>query len=277
MKTTIKIAALLIFLTIFLNCNKPEEYEVFALWYADEGKGPALGPVIGANPNDSIDVIDMFWLLKDQNGKNILVDAGFIDSTHTTKNFIRPDSALLQMNIKPQDISDIIITHPHYDHIGGISLFPNATIWMNQVDYDYFVGLAWKKDSVVGFNEIDVNNILKIKTGGRLKLIKGDNIEFMPGIKAFTGSKHTYENIYLLINYNSEKNKILLASDAIWFYINLERELPVSLCFDTTAYVNAMKRMKTLVTNQNLIIPGHDNKVFEKFPKVNDRIIRIQE
>jgi glyoxylase-like metal-dependent hydrolase (beta-lactamase superfamily II) len=261
-----------------MSCRQTKEYQVFALKYCDEGKASAKGPIIGASQNDSVDVAYIYWLLKGSNGRNILVDAGFIDSTHTTKNFIRPDSVLMQLNLSPQEISDIIITHPHYDHIGGISLFPNAIIWMNQDDYEYFIGPAWQTggDST-GFNRQDVFNINTINSQGRLKLVKGDNLEIMPGIKVFTGSKHTFENMYLLVNSNSEKNKILLASDAIWFYLNLEKELPISLCFDTAAYVKAIKRMKTLVRNPNLIIPGHDNIVFSKFPKVHDRIARIEE
>jgi glyoxylase-like metal-dependent hydrolase (beta-lactamase superfamily II) len=277
MKTFTKILTFFTFITIFIGCKQAGEYQVFALKYGDGGKASANGPIIGASQNDSIDITLMFWLLKDPNDRNILVDAGFIDSTHSIKNFIRPDSILLQLNISPQEISDIIITHPHYDHIGGMTLFPNAMIWMNQDDYEYFIGPAWEPGGIsVGFNKNDVNNILRIKSQGRLKLIKGDNIEIMPGIKVFTGSKHTFENIYLLVNSNSPKNKAILASDAIWYYLNLEKELPISLCFYTSSYVKAIKRMKTLVTNQNLIIPGHDNKVFTKFPKVHDRIVQIE-
>ena len=46
--------------------------------------------------------------------------------------------------------------------------------------------------------------------------------------------------------------------------------------FDAAAYVEAMKRMTTLVPNRDLIIPGHDAKVFEKFPQVADGVVRIR-
>lgn len=279
MKTLTIFFTTLVFILIFLNCKQSKEYQVFALYFCNEGKVPAKDWIFRANQIDSVEFADYFWLLKDPNGRNILVDAGWIDSTHINKNFIRPDSILQQLNVSPQEISDIIITHPHYDHIGGISLFPNARIWMNQDDYEYFIGNTWAKDSVhSGFNRQDVNNIKTANSQGRLKLVKGDNIEIMPGIKAFTGSKHTFENMYLLVNSNSEKNKILLASDAIWFYVNLEKELPIkTFCFDTACYVKAMRRMKTLVSNPNLIIPGHDIGLMSKFPKVNNRIIRMEE
>lgn len=278
MKNLIKFIPSLLFITILVCCRKNEDYQVYAVKYSDGWKIQAKDWVIGANPTDSVDVCNMFWLIKSHSGKKILVDAGFIDSTKSSKNYISPDSILKRLNIESSEISDIIITHPHNDHIGGLILFPKAQVWMQQDDYDYFIGPAWKENGYrIGFEKRDVENLISINSQGRLKLIKGDNIEIMPGIRVFIGSKHTFENQYLLVNANSDKNKILLASDAIWFYLNLEKELPISVCMDTTSYVKAIKRIKTLVTNPDLIIAGHDDKIFSKFTKVQDWIVRIEE
>lgn len=278
MKNLIKFIPSLLFITILVCCRKNEDYQVYAVKYSDGWKIQAKDWVIGANPTDSVDVCNMFWLIKSPSGKNILVDAGFIDSTNSNKNYISPDSILKRLNIESSEISDIIITHPHNDHIGGLILFQKAQVWMQQDDYDYFIGPAWKENGYrIGFEKRDVENLISINSQGRLKLIKGDNIEIMPGIRVFIGSKHTFENQYLLVNANSDKNKILLASDAIWFYLNLEKELPISVCMDTTSYVKAIKRIKTLVTNPDLIIAGHDDKIFSKFTKVQDWIVRIEE
>jgi len=278
MKNLIKFIPSLLFITILVCCRKNEDYQVYAVKYSDGWKIQAKDWVIGANPTDSVDVCNMFWLIKSPSGKNILVDAGFIDSTNSNKNYISPDSILKRLNIESSEISDIIITHPHNDHIGGLILFPKAQVWMQQDDYDYFIGPAWKENGYrIGFEKRDVENLISINSEGRLKLIKGDNIEIMPGIRVFIGSKHTFENQYLLVNANSDNNKILLASDAIWFYLNLEKELPISVCMDTTSYVKAIKRIKTLVTNPDLIIAGHDDKIFSKFTKVQDWIVKIEE
>jgi glyoxylase-like metal-dependent hydrolase (beta-lactamase superfamily II) len=92
----------------------------------------------------------------------------------------------------------------------------------------------------------------------------------------FIGSKHTFENQYLLVNSNSKTNKILITSDAIWLYYNFDKLLTIPrYIIDPKAYVEAMKRMKTLVTNPDFIIPGHDDLVFSKFPKVAEWIVKI--
>ena len=128
----------LLLAAILVDCKKDVNYQIFAIKYGEMGKAPAIGSVLGAAETDSIDVAYMIWLLKKPDGTNILVDAGFIDSAKHCHHYLRPDSALLSLNISPQEVSDIILTHPHNDHIGGITLFPNARIWMNQDDFDYF-------------------------------------------------------------------------------------------------------------------------------------------
>lgn len=274
------IFAFILFLTgLSSYCQKSDEYQVFALKFFDGRNVIAQDWVVGANPKDSLRVCNMFWLLKGENRRNILVDAGFIDLSimgNMIYHYVRPDSVLQRINVSPSDITDIIITHPHFDHIGGITLFPNTKVWMQKDDFDYFVGEGWQ-DSVFSneFEKNDVRNIIEINLQGRLKLIKGDNIEIIPGIRVFIGSKHTFENQYLLVNSNSKSNKILIASDAIWFYYNLNNLLPATLCLDPKAYVEAMKRMKTLVTNPDFIIPGHDDLVFSKFPTVSEWVVRI--
>jgi glyoxylase-like metal-dependent hydrolase (beta-lactamase superfamily II) len=278
MKRTILLLAVLALFPSISFCQVSDKYEVYALKYIDEGKFSAKDAIVGGSDKDSVDCGDMIWLLKGSNGKNILVDAGNIDSSKgLPKSYLRPDLVLQQIGVSPLDISDVILTHPHYDHIGGINLFPKAKIWMQEDDFNYFVGRAWQENGdSIGFQKNDVRNLIEINLQRRLKLIKGDNIEIFPGIRVFIGSKHTFENQYLMVNSNSLK-KIIIASDAVWFYPNLKNLLPIptTYCHDPKAYVNAMKRMKTLIQDQDLIIPGHDNLVFSKFPKVTDRIVRI--
>ena len=274
----ISLGFLLIMTSFATNCQNLDEYQVYALkLHSGAIHSLAKNYVVGANPKDSLQVSAMVWLLKGANGRNILVDAGYLDTAKTSKKLImRADLVLQKININPSDITDIILTHPHYDHIGGINLFPKAKVWMQKDDFDYFVGEAWQENGKsVALKKNDVRNIIEINLQGRLKLIKGDDIEIMPGIRVYIGSKHSFENMYLLVNSTSKTNKIIIASDAIWFYYNLNNLLPATLCFDPVAYVEAMKRIKTFVTNPDLIVPGHDDFIFSKFPKVADGIVKI--
>jgi len=111
---------------------------------------------------------------------------------------------------------------------------------------------------------------------GRLVLVNGDNHEIIPGIKVFTGSKHTFESQYVLVN--TGINRIVLASDNIWIYYNLDHLRPASTggTFDTTAYVKSMIRMKTQASKLKYIIPGHDARIFTLFPRVAEGVVKIE-
>ena len=262
--------------TIQGNSQGPPVYEVYAIAFTDVQTVDAKWATLRKKP-DSLKMCNMVWLIKG-NSKNILLDAGYTltDSAFrvNTNGYVRPDVAVQRMKVNPGDITDVIISHPHWDHISGIDLFPKATVWMQKDDYDYFVTTAWQKDGqTFGFHKEDVLKMVNVNLQGRLHLIKGDNLEIMPGIRVFIGSRHTYESEYVQVT--TGKEKIILASDNIWFYYNFNNLLSASLTFDTTGYINQMKRMKTLASDVKLIIPGHDGQIFTRFPKVADGVVRI--
>jgi glyoxylase-like metal-dependent hydrolase (beta-lactamase superfamily II) len=272
------ISVIVILQLAFTGCRKNVSWDVYAVKYLDYSIGRADNVAIGGNPDDSVRNCFMVWLLKGSNGKTILVDAGYIDTaTVPNKKYVRPDIVLQRINVYPSDISDIILTHPHWDHIGGISLFPKAKVWMQKADFEYYVSRKWQSDGFErGFTTANIKDILKVQDEGRLNLVEGDSIELFPGIQAFTGSRHSFNNQYLLVNANKGKNKVLLASDASWFYYNLDKLLSVPLVIDPDAYIKTLKRMKSQVSDHDFIIPGHDELVFEKFPKAAEWIVKIE-
>ncbi len=255
-------------------------YEVYAIEYGgSDARMPASRVAIGGSPEDSVSFSNYMWFLKGDNGRNILVDVGYErDYTRPLAEgqyFIRPDSALQRINVKPEDITDIIITHVHNDHIGGLHLFDKGAIWIQRNEYTYFVGDGWQEGADQrGLNRDDVLKIVQANLNGRVRFVDGDSIEIIPGIRVFTGSTHTFESQHLLVD--TETEKVMLASDDSWFYYNLDHELSVSLVRDPDAYIKSLKRMKTLVSNTDLIIPGHDPMVMSRFPQVAEGVVRIK-
>lgn len=256
-------------------------YEIYALKFASAGPRAISELAMGGSNKDSVTLFFMFWLIKGNNGKNIIVDAGFsrdLDWANDLPFYKRPDSVLAELNIRPDEITDIILTHPHSDHINGIWLYPKAHIWIQKEDYNYFVGEAWQKNGLNGgFEKKDVERLVNLNLAGKVSLVDGDDKELFPGIKVFTGSRHTYNSQYVLVQTGADK--IIIASDNIWVYYNLNhlRSSPyLNGTFDTTAYVKSMQRMKTMASDIKFIIPGHDSEVFSKFPSIKQDVIRIR-
>ena len=275
-----------IFVILFvyqIGVSQTENYEVYALKFASMGHPtPVTQWAQNAPPNDSVNIDFMIWLIKGNNGRNVLVDAGFLKDLKDAKdfgfiNYVRPDSMLLRLSLQAKDITDIILSHPHWDHIDGVGLFPNARIWMQKEDFNYFTGTAWQKDGKHGgFNKNDVHKLLDLNLEGKLTLVDGDDKEIIPGIKVYTGSRHTFNSQYVFIE--TGLNKIILASDNIWTYYNLDhlQSAPSYGTFDTSAYIKSMQRMKAFVSDTKYIIPGHDSKIFSIFPSIADGVVRIR-
>jgi glyoxylase-like metal-dependent hydrolase (beta-lactamase superfamily II) len=282
MKKSVQV--ILIVLLAALNASSQTvNYEVYALKFATVEHALPISAVALRGPdNDSVNLFFLVWLVKGDNGKNVLVDAGFINDIaeakdFSVKNYIRPDSLLFKVNLKREDITDIILTHPHWDHIDGIDLFPNAHTWIQKEDYNYFTGQAWQTGgNNWGFNKRDVRKLIELNLAGKLTLVDGDDKEIFPGIKVYPGSRHTFNSQFVLVK--TGVDKILLASDNIWSYYNLDHlvSVPTYGTFDTTAYVTSMKRMKTLASDVKYIIPGHDPKMFSIFPVIDKDIIKIR-
>lgn len=259
------------------QAQKPT-YEVYAIRYAELPDFPIAGLVKGADPARKMDIAMAVWLVKG-NGRNILVDSGFYRDQFfkqwTVKDFIKPSEAVAQAGVKPEEITDVILTHMHWDHADGMDLFPKARIWIQKDEYTYYTGEAWqKKNTHGGIDRDDVLAIVKLNMEGRVSLVNGDAQEIIPGIVCYTGGKHTWQSQYVSVN--SKDGNVVLASDNMYLYENLDKHAPIASTLDADSNLRAQDRMKQIAANPKLIIPGHDPAMFERFPKVTDRVVRIE-
>lgn len=273
---------LLIFVIVFRAKPQNVAYKVYALKFAESSYPFTTADWAKGGPkSEKLKIGFMYWLIKG-NGHNILVDAGFLNDVADAKdfkilNYHRPDSMLLKLGLKAGDITDVILSHPHWDHIDGLGLFSNAHIWIQKEDFNYFTGTAWQKgQSNGGFDKRDVRMLVNLNLAGKVTLVDGDNKELLRGIRVFTGSRHTFNSQYVLVN--TGIRKVVLASDNIWTYYSLEHLVPPSDggTLDPAGYVKAMQRMKTMAGNIKFIIPGHDAQVLSRFPLIAEGIVEIR-
>lgn len=278
-----KLIIIILFTTgALLGYSQTPTYKVYAIRFAESTYPFTVADWAKGGPkNQPVKINFMVWLIKGSNGRNVLIDAGFYNDSDDSRefklvNYIRPDSAIMKSGLNPADITDIILSHPHWDHINGIDLFPNARIWMQKEDYNYFVGAAWQKGGDKGgFASRDVKKIVDINLAGMLTLVNGDNQEIIPGIKVYTGSRHTFNSQY--VGVQAGTNKVIIASDNVWIYYNIEHLTSANGgTLNPAGYIKAMQRMKTLASNIKYILPGHDAALFTKFPLVADGIAEIK-
>jgi len=281
MKRSLYIAALLVFCAVsnsFSQSNGKPTYEVYAIRYAVIPDFPVAALVKGADAARKLDIAMAVWLVKG-NGRNVLVDAGFYREQFfkqwKIKDFVKPSDALADVGLKPEDITDVIISHMHWDHADGMDLFPKAKIWIQKDEYTYYTGEAWQQPRTHGgIDPDDVVAIVKLNMQGRVGLVNGDAQEIIPGITCYTGGKHTWQSQY--VGVNSKEGAVVLASDNMYLYENLDKHVPIAATLDAESNLRAQDRMKQIAANPRLIIPGHDPAMFDRFPKVSERVVRIE-
>jgi glyoxylase-like metal-dependent hydrolase (beta-lactamase superfamily II) len=249
-------------------------YEVYAIRYGTLKSFPLGELVKGEDKNKKIDIALMIWLVKG-NGRNILVDSGFYRDAFMKQwkpaDYVQPSEAISKLGLKPEDITDVIISHAHWDHVDGTDLFPKARVWIQKEEFEYYEQPEHQKGS--GVFAVDMAMLEKIRAEGRLELVDGDDKTVLPGITVYTGGRHTYASQY--VGVNTSKGIVILASDNVYLYENIEKSLPITATFDAESNLRAQERMKKLAGNPALIIPGHDPAVFVKFPKPGNGIALI--
>src|SRR5262249_15528541 len=120
------------------------DYSIEAIRIATWNDYAASTALMGAPKGENVQIVIVMWLLRG-GGRTILVDTGY----HTIKDFISraveylpPDQAIREAGVEPAAVTDVIISHVHGDHLDGLDLFPNATVWIQKAEYEYYTSEA---------------------------------------------------------------------------------------------------------------------------------------
>jgi glyoxylase-like metal-dependent hydrolase (beta-lactamase superfamily II) len=255
----------------------PPKYEVYAVQYAVLPGFPVSELVSGADKERKLDIAMLIWVLRG-NGRTVLFDSGFYREKFLKdwkpRDFRKPSEAVARLGIKPADVTDVIISHAHWDHVDGADLFPKATIWIQKEEYRYYTGDAWQAEETHGgIDAEDMQALLRANIAGRLRFVNGDDQEVLPGVRCYVGAKHTWQSQYCAVPTRS--GTVVLASDNMYLYENLEKHAAIAQTLDPAANLRAQDRMKGLATKPELIVPGHDPAELRRFPKVAEGVVRI--
>jgi glyoxylase-like metal-dependent hydrolase (beta-lactamase superfamily II) len=265
--------ALLAALALAPVAAPPPEYEVLAVRYGTVRGFPLRSLVLGADTAARADLAMMVWVVRG-GGRVLLVDAGFhrgeFRTSRRVEDYRLPSEALAPLGIRPEHVTDVILTHLHWDHADGADLFPLATVWVQRAEYEHYARPEHLPQS--GVFASDMAMLGAIAAAGRLRLVSGDGVEVAPGVRVYTGGRHTRQSQYVAVP--TAAGTVVLASDNAYLYRNLEGRRPIAATWDTVANLAAQDRMRRLAA-PGLVVPGHDPAVFERFPAVAPGIARI--
>jgi glyoxylase-like metal-dependent hydrolase (beta-lactamase superfamily II) len=255
-----------------------DKYDVYAVRFATIANFPVSSLIAGANGSRRLDIAMTVWVLKGVDGRIALVDSGFHRDRYfrqfAVKDFVKPSDAIAPLGITPGQVTDIFLSHMHWDHAGGIDLFPAARVWVQKDEYEYYTGQAWQaRNTHGGVDADDVLEIVKRNTLGRVTLVNGDDDTSISGVGFHIGGKHTWQSQYVTVQ--TPKATVVLASDNVYLYENLDTHKPIAQTLDAASNLRAQEMMRGQASALRLIVPGHDPAVFDRFTRVSDRIVRI--
>jgi len=252
-------------------------WRIRAIRYATIPAFPVRALVTGADSTRTLDIAMMFWLLEGPGGRHVLVDAGFYRPKFVTSwkpaDFVRPSDALERAGVPADSVTDVIVSHVHWDHLDGADLFPNATVWIQREEYDYYVGPD-DMPAHPAIDSLDSAMLAGLMRAGRVKRVEGDAKEILPGVTVYTGGKHTYASQY--VGARIAQGTAVIASDNLYLYENLDRRRPIAQTLSPTTNLAAQKRMKKIASSARLIVPGHDPAVFQRFHGDRPGVVRIE-
>jgi glyoxylase-like metal-dependent hydrolase (beta-lactamase superfamily II) len=246
-------------------------WEAYAIRYGFHDRPKQASYLLPVEDPHESNPLDYFvWLLRGPGGRQILVDCGFTEETaekRQRKIMRSVVQSLRDFGTEPEQISDVIITHLHYDHAGNLDAFPNATFHLQEREMAFATGRHMCQACIrIPFEAEDVVKMVRHLYADRLCFHSGVG-EVAPGVTVHHVGGHS--DGLQMVRVESARGPLAIASDALHFYGNVERNNPFPIIFDLGAMTGGWRMAKKLAGgDESRVVAGHDPIVRERFPAV---------
>ncbi len=201
------------------------EWDVHVLEYARSKDQPLADLIQGAVQDGVLDLPFGFVLAR-RGEAVVLVDSGFMrdgSGEQMSRKFnvpywISPLRLLKELGVAPGDVTDIVLTHAHFDHMGSIDRFPRARLHLQKRELLAWIEylalpprFGWLTQIV---NPDDVRHLFDASVEHRLHLVDGDVNDLFPGLHLRLGAGHTPGHQFVAID--TARGRLAIAGDCIY-------------------------------------------------------------
>jgi len=256
------------------------EYEIYAAKYG----GPLFRKVaivlwnVGWDEDGPINYY--VWAIKAKNGEIILVDTGSSPAQGAARKvpgFVDPIDVVARIGATTDNVSKVVITHMHWDHVGNIEgylrAFPKAKFYVQQREFDFCVKdpVCLRKPVVVIFDPAAVKIVGELERSDRLVIVDGD-VNLAPGIDLFLAPGHTLG--LQVVRVNTAKGPAVVGSDCAHVFRGYREDNPSVFIMDMPAWIRSFDKVKAKAPI-DLIFPGHDILMDQNYPKVAEGVTQL--
>lgn len=201
-------------------------WDLYVLEYARSHQQPWVDLVSGMYEDGRVD-LPFSFMLAQQGDRNVLIDTGFMQGEGSSgfsekfgvPHWISPVRMLDEIGVSAGAVTDIVITHAHFDHMGSIGEFPNARLIIQKSEI-----LTWYEMIALpprfGYMTaiIDPDNLrttLEASIEHRVMMVDGDQDDVLPGIHVRLGSGHTIGQQFVIVE-TADRGRLVVSGDCVY-------------------------------------------------------------
>ena len=244
-----------------------EPFEIYAIRYAHHGNRHPGENFLVADPHEFASDLDYFvWVLR-RGDSSFVVDTGFSQqaAARRQREWLRcPAESLRLLGIDASQVSDVILTHLHYDHAGNLDRFPRARFHLQDDEMAFATGRSMGHQTLrAPFDLSNTLEMVRLVYSERAVFHDGD-AELVPGLTLHRVGGHSAGLQVLRVW--TRRGWVVVASDASHLYANFEQRRPFPVAFNVGEMLEGFKLLDRLAESPEHIVPGHDPLVMKYYP-----------
>ena len=248
-------------------------YKIYTLYY---GKRDATTADYFLDDTSNIPIGMGYYLWVATNGEHtVVIDLGYhVDvGEQRGRTLVRHPAELLdKIQVDPKTVQHTIVTHLHWDHVGGYALVPNARLYLQERELHFWTS-AHLPEWQSSLEEEELLAVVRLHFRGRVGLCDGSR-EIVPGITVHHVGGHTMGS--QIVQVETARGTAVVASDAAKLYRNFVEEIPQSHSHSVADQLGGYGLIKHLASSEALIIPGHDPEVMRRLPIYTEGIALLE-
>jgi glyoxylase-like metal-dependent hydrolase (beta-lactamase superfamily II) len=221
-------------------------------------------------PDGPMEMDFFFWVIRGDAGP-VVVDTGFSPDASRARGrtmLIDPREALADLGIDRGDAPPVIVTHAHYDHIGNLNHFDKSQVVVARAEAEFWASRhARHAQFRHAVEESELQVLADVISEGRALLFE-NHYQVAPGIQVIRVGGHTPGQSVVVVQ--TAAGPVVLASDAVHFYEELDRDMPFASITSLIDMYDAFSELKAMLSDGRAahLVSGHDPTTLDRYPRV---------